>query len=139
MIQGLVSIIVVNWNGKDVIGPCLKSLTAQTYESREIIVVDNGSTDASLKIIREEYGSSVVIAENFKTLGFAEGATVGIRLSRGEFVALLNSDARAKEDWIEKLVDGIRRSESIGMCASKIYLAGEEKVLDNTGLVLSRD
>lgn len=137
--KDLVSVIVLNWNGEGVIGPCLESLLGQTYQPREIIVVDNGSTDGSLEVIKERYQSSVILIENKKNLGFAEGVNIGIRASSGEFIALLNDDAVAEEDWIENLVKGFERAPSIGMCASKVYLTDRQKVFDNTGLVITCD
>ena len=139
MITGLVSVIVLNWNNKDVISDCLDSLLRQAHKNHEIILVDNGSRDGSLEMIKEKYGSSVIIIKNPKNLGFAEGVNIGIKASRGEFVALLNSDATAKENWLEEMIKAISRSESFGMCACKIYLAGRDHVIDNTGALISRD
>ena len=139
MIQGLVSTIVLNWNGKDVIGACLESLTRQTYQPHEIIVVDNGSRDGSLEWVRDHFGLHVTLIKNKENLGFAEGVNVGLKAARGEFIALLNSDASADPKWIEQLVAGIRRSETTGMCASKALLRGQDRLLDNTGEVITRD
>ena len=140
MIQkGLVSIIILNWNGKGVIFDCLESSLSQGYYPREIILVDNGSTDGSLEILREKYSSRLKIIANATNLGFAEGVNVGIKASQGEFIALLNSDAVARNNWIEELAKAMNRSDSIGMCACKIYLADRDAVLDNTGEVICRD
>ena len=139
MKKELVSAIVLNWNNKEVIFPCLDSLLRQTYEQHEIILVDNGSQDGSLEAIKERYAKRLRIVENGKNLGFDEGVNIGIRASDGEFIALLNSDAVAERDWIEHLVRGIQGAGQIGMCASKIYLADQEGVLDNTGEILYRD
>ena len=139
MIKDLVSTIVLNWNDKEYIFDCLESLLAQTYSPQEIILVDNGSTDGSLPMLKEKYGSSINIICNAKNLGFAGGVNAGIYVARGEYIALLNSDAVAKENWIEELVAGMRRRNSVGMCASKIYLAGRQGILDNTGEVICRD
>lgn len=139
MIPGLVSVIVLNWNGKEVIFECLDSLLGQTYRSREIVLVDNGSTDGSLALLRERYGSSVTIVANPSNVGFAEGCNIGIRASKGEFIALLNSDATAEPFWLEELVRGLQRDPLVGMCASKIYLSGPDRVIDNTGQVITRD
>ena len=139
MIPGLVSVIVLNWNGKEVIFECLDSLMGQSYRSREIVLVDNGSTDGSLELLRERYGSSITIVANPSNVGFAEGCNVGIRASKGEFIALLNSDATAEPLWLEELVKGLQKDPLVGMCASKIYLSGEGPVIDNTGQVITRD
>jgi GT2 family glycosyltransferase len=137
--NGLVSVIVLNWNGKEIILACLDSLFQQTYSPFEITLVDNGSTDGSLEIIEQKYGHHLKIIRNDKNLGFSEGVNVGIRSSQGEYIALLNSDATVKENWLDELVKKIRVSGSIGMCASKIYLAGKPGILDNTGELICRD
>lgn len=139
MTPGLVSTIVLNWNGKDIIFPCLNSLCKQTYPYHEIILVDNASTDGSVELIEKEYGHVVTIVRNPKNLGFAEGVNTGIRNSRGEFIALLNSDATVKNNWLEQLVRKMQSSESLGMCACKVYLADREGILDNTGELFCRD
>lgn len=139
MIPSLVSVIVLNWNGKEVIFECLDSLLCQSYQHREIVLVDNGSRDGSLELIRERYGSSITIAANSVNLGFAEGCNVGIRASKGEFIALFNSDAVAEHSWLGELVNGIQSDLHVGMCASKIYLRGQDSVIDNTGQMITRD
>ncbi len=141
---GMVSAIVLNWNGKEVISDCIESLLAQTWEPREIIVVDNGSTDSSLEMIRKKYAHSIVLIENGENLGFAGGCNVGIRAARGEFIALLNSDATIEPDWMHEMVRGIREGgihegEKIGMAAGKIYFAHDRRRIENTGHIIYRD
>ncbi|MBU9889686.1 MAG: glycosyltransferase family 2 protein [Candidatus Omnitrophica bacterium] len=138
MSQPLVSVIVLNWNGKDVIFECLDSLLRQTYESVEIILVDNGSTDGSLELIQERYDASLKIIVNPTNVGFAEGCNVGIRASRGELIALVNSDATLEGSWIEEMVKGMH-DPSVGMCASKIYYYGKPGLIENTGQTITRD
>jgi GT2 family glycosyltransferase len=144
LIKGLVSTIVLNWNGKEVIFHCIDSLLAQTYRAKEIILVDNGSVDGSLPMIRQKYGAAIVVIENGENLGFAEGCNVGIRASQGEFIALLNSDATVEKNWMEEMVHGLQKAgvhegEKIGMAAGKIYFSGDDKRIENTGHVIYKD
>ncbi len=139
MIPGLVSVIVLNWNGKEVIFDCLDSLLVQTYPQKEIILVDNGSCDGSLEMIREKYPQGIKIIVNPENLGFAGGCNVGMHASQGEWIALINSDSTVEKNWIEEMVKGIRKSVSIGMAACKIYFWGKDKILENTGQTISRD
>lgn len=139
MIPSMVSAIVLNWNGKGVIFECLDSLLAQTYGLYEVIVVDNGSEDGSLALIKDRYRSRIKVIENPVNLGFAEGCNVGIRASSGEFIALANSDTRLDKNWMTEMVKGLGRFDSVGMGACKIYLAGLDGVFENTGQILSRD
>jgi len=139
-ISPLASVIVVNWNGKAVIEDCLHSLSQQTYSSLEIIVVDNGSIDSSVALIREKYGDLVHLVQNQANLGFAGGNNVGIRVSRGKYILLLNNDATADPRWVEELVKVAESDPSIGMCASKIYSFDEPEILDSAGgLLIYRD
>lgn len=139
MISGMVSAIILNWNGKDVIVDCIESLLLQDYASKEIIVVDNGSADGSLEMIREKYKGKIILIENGANLGFAEGCNVGIRAAKGEFIALVNSDSAMRADWMTEMVKGIRKSVSIGMCACKIYFWKQDGTIENTGQTISRD
>lgn len=139
MISGLISAVVLNWNGKNVISDCLDSLLAQTYPLREIIVIDNGSGDGSLEMIRQRYSGNIRIIQNSENLGFAEGCNIGIRAARGEFIALINSDAALHAEWMNEMARVMRVSEKIGMCASKIYFWEKKETLENTGQTISRD
>ncbi|MDD5671846.1 MAG: glycosyltransferase family 2 protein [Candidatus Omnitrophica bacterium] len=137
--KNLVSAIVLNWNGKDVTSRCVDSLLKQTYQSLEIIVVDNGSEDGSLAMIRKKYGENIRVIENGKNLGFAGGCNVGILASRGEYVALINSDATVEKNWLEEMVKGIQLDENYGMAAGKIYFSNDKGLIENTGHVVYRD
>ena len=71
MIQ-TISVIIVNWNGRKWLKSCLDSLQEQTYEKLEIVVVDNASSDNSIKFIERNY-SQVKLLKSNKNLGFAGG------------------------------------------------------------------
>ena len=135
----MISAIVLNWNGKDVICACLDSLLTQTYKSYEIIVVDNDSSDGSLEMIKEKYASQIKIIENKKNLGFAEGCNVGIRASEGDLIMLLNSDATVKENWMREMANVMESDSLVGMSAGKIYFSDERDILENTGHIIYKD
>ena len=120
----LASIIVVNWNGKEFIRPCLRSLLDQSYPNREIIVVDNDSSDGSADIIEGEF-PRVRLIRNGTNVGFAEGNNIGIRESRGEIVCLFNPDAVSERDWLSVLVRSLQSSDRAGACAGKLYYLGD--------------
>src|SRR6187455_994861 len=88
-----VSIVVPTWNGEHFLGPCLEAVGAQSYHEIEVIVVDNGSTDASRALLASRFPSARVVtfAEN---RGFSVAVNAGIQASAGDVVALLNNDAR---------------------------------------------
>ena len=135
----LVSVVVVNYNRADLLRECLVSLAAQTYPFLEILVVDNGSSDHSLKVVRSFSDERFRLLSQDHNLGFAGGCNVAIREARGEFVALINNDAVATERWIEKLINVIRSSDpSIGMWASKV-LFFETDIIDKAGHLIYPD
>lgn len=134
----LVSVIVVNWNGRDYLMECLESLRSQTFIDFEIIVVDNGSTDGSVEMIRSHFPDCLII-QNTCNYGFARGNNQGIEKAKGEYIALLNNDAQADCLWLEELVKAAEEDRRAGMLASKIYLQGSSKVIDNVGHLIYRD
>lgn len=116
----LVSIIVVNWNGRDCIKLCLGSLLSQDYPNYEIIVVDNASTDGSTDIIKKEF-PVVKLIKNKHNLGFAAGCNVGIRTANGKLIAFFNNDAIAEKDWLTILVKELVKSSDVGIVSGPIY------------------
>jgi GT2 family glycosyltransferase len=134
----LVSVIIVNWNGRHLLGECLDSLLVQRFRDFEIIVVDNGSQDGSVEYVRERYPSVrlVVLPEN---TGFAGGNNAGIRIARGNYVALLNNDTRTDPDWLASLAREAETSPAMGMWASKILSYDQPDIIDNVGLLIYRD
>ncbi|MGB9940894.1 glycosyltransferase family 2 protein [Methanosarcina sp.] len=136
-----VSIIILNWNGKENTVNCLEALKLTTYSNYEIIVVDNGSTDGSVKYFKDHY-PEIKLIENGSNLGFAEGNNVAIRevLKRGEikYIALLNNDTIVEPDWLEYLVNALESDESVGSCQPKILLLNNPDTIDAIGISVNR-
>jgi len=139
MSSPLVSVIVVNWNGKEHLEECLCSLRSQTFSDFEAILVDNGSTDGSVEYIQGNFADWVRILKNARNEGFSGGNNRGIREARGKYIALLNNDARADAHWLEELVRIAEDNPRVGMLACKIYLQEKLKILDNTGHLIYPD
>lgn len=133
-----ISVIIVNWNGRQFIGPCLDSLREQLFRDFEIIVVDNGSQDGSVEYIRRQFPETVLLALSHN-LGFAGGSNAGIKASTGRYIALLNNDTIVSRDWLTELVRAVEDNSSVGMWASKILSMDNPEILDNTGLLLYWD
>jgi GT2 family glycosyltransferase len=134
-----VSVIIVNWNGRDCLKDCLDSLRAQTFPDFEVILVDNGSTDGSVQYLRENYSGWVRVLSNPRNEGFSGGNNRGIRASLGKYVVLLNNDARADSRWLEEMVKAAEENPRAGMLACKIYLQGGARIIDNVGHLMYRD
>src|SRR5947207_2065705 len=84
------SVLIVNYNGSSLLSDCLKSLTACTGEKREIVVVENGSTDDSVGVLARF--PRVKVVHSGRNLGFAGGNNLGLRECQGDYVLLLNND-----------------------------------------------
>lgn len=127
-----ISVVVVNWNGRRFLQPCLDSLLRQTDCDYEIILVDNGSTDGSVAFVKARY-PTVTVIENPRNEGFARGANLGIRVGRGELVALLNNDAVASPQWLAELAKEFTTDPRIGLCGSKLLRQEDPQIIDHAG------
>ena len=133
------AVIVLNWNGEDVIHDCLESLRSQTH-SANIIIVDNASTDNSVNIIRENFSEFSLLQLNENT-GFAKGNNEGLNFALEKFpnlkyVALLNNDTKAQPDWLEKLTSALEKNPDCGIAASKLLCWDGDnpaEVIDSAG------
>ena len=135
----LVSVIIVNWNGKHLLDDCLGSLMAQTWSERELILVDNGSRDGSVEYVLERY-PHVRVVRLGENRGFAGGNNAGMRHVSGKYVALINNDTKADPEWLAQLVETAETSSPFtGMWACKILVYDRPTIIDNVGLLLYRD
>jgi GT2 family glycosyltransferase len=97
------SVVIVNWNGRDWIGRCLASIPEAALDSdTEVIVVDNHSTDSSVSYIRETF-PTVRVIESSENLGFGRGAQAGVESAEGAFVTVANADVVFGPGSIDRL------------------------------------
>jgi GT2 family glycosyltransferase len=127
-----VSIIILNYNGGQNVIECIESVMNIDYPNYEIIVVDNASTDVSLKNIKIKY-SSVKIIENRNNLGVPEGYNVGIRESNAAFLLLLNDDAVVGKNILKDLVNVILADTNIGIVGPTIFYKDKPNVIWSAG------
>jgi GT2 family glycosyltransferase len=139
----VISVIVVNWNRREMLRGCLESLARQEGADFEIVVVDNGSSDGSAEMVEKEFGGdlakNVRLIRNSENRGFCAANNQGIRAARGEFIALLNNDAQAEPHWLRALgavLDGRPRA---GMAASKILCWEDPGRIDKAGHLIFLD
>ena len=122
MDQRKVHVIILNWNGREVLGQCLDSLMRVTDPPLEIIVVDNGSTDSSTEIVRQRF-PGVKLIENRENLLFAAGNNVGIEAALeggAEFILLLNNDTEVDPGFAAELLHAFD-DPAVGAAGPKIY------------------
>lgn len=133
-----VAVVIVNYNGGNALLRNLDSMRQQSYRVSEIVVVDNQSTDGSLKKAREQF-PNVTFIENSYNAGWGVGCNVGIQATKSEFIALANNDAYLDPRCIEKMVHAIQLRPDYGSCASRILLWDDPKTLEAAGVSIYRD
>jgi len=118
----MASVVVLNWNGKPFLENCLGSLLDQDYSSYEVLLVDNGSTDGSLEMVREKFGgdSRIRIVELNKNYGFSKGNNIGVAHAQGNYVIILNNDTKVRETFVRELVTIAESDPEIASVGCKI-------------------
>jgi GT2 family glycosyltransferase len=127
-----VSVIIVNYNGRQHLGALLDSLARQVRPADEVILVDNASSDGSAAYVRQQF-PRVDVVELRDNVGFAEGNNIGVARSRGQYVALLNNDTIVDERWLAELVRALEVDGGTGAVVPKIYKAHAYPRLDCAG------
>lgn len=130
--MSLFSVVIPNWNGVRHMPACLEALRAQSYESVEVIVVDNASTDGSQALITAQFPEVRLVAlpEN---RGFTGACNAGMQAAQGEFIALLNNDTEVDPNWIASVIDAFNRHPEAGIVASKMLLFNDRQRFHTTG------
>ncbi|RMF97189.1 MAG: glycosyltransferase family 2 protein [Candidatus Schekmanbacteria bacterium] len=133
-----VSVTIVNWNGGEYIEKCLRSLEKQTHKNMEIIVVDNNSTDESIKIL-ERYSSKIKLIQNNHNLGFSKAHNQAIKAATGKYIMPLNFDVTLDPNFIYEMLKAIKFSSEIGMASGKLYKKKDDKnrIIDTTGITMN--
>ncbi len=109
----LLSIIIINYNGKHFLDACLKSIERYILCSKEIIIVDNNSNDGSREFI-QKYFPHVTLINSPKNLGFAKGNNLGVDAASAEFILLLNNDTQLKKPLVP-LLTSLMEIEDFGI------------------------
>ncbi len=127
-----VSVIIVNYNAGKYLRPCIESLLSQTLVNFECFLIDNGSTDGSLDTL-PELDDRFTIIEAKKNLGFAVANNRAASQASADWIALLNPDAFARFDWLEKGLNARTGLPNTAMVGSTQYLALEPEKFDGLG------
>lgn len=115
------SIIIINWNVKELLRKCLNSIYNTVLNvSFEIIVVDNASKDGSSEMVKKEF-PEVKLVINKKNLGFPKANNQAIKVSNGEYILLLNPDTVVRGNALEQMVDFLEDNPNIGAVGPKIF------------------
>lgn len=100
----MVSIIILSYNTKELLKNCINSIFTQLKGEFEVIVVDNASSDGSVKEVRALKNSRIKIIENKKNIGFAGGCNIGAEKAKGEYLLFLNSDTEVKDESVLEIL-----------------------------------
>lgn len=120
------SIVILNYNTKELTLNCLESLSKVKEELNfEIIVCDNGSTDQSVKFIRSRY-PNVKVVENKANLGFARGNNAAKDVVKGKYVLFLNSDTLVYKNTLRKCYEYMELNQDVGALTCKTVLPSGE-------------
>lgn len=125
-----VNIVVLNYNGKDVLKKCLASLFRLDYPDFEVVVVDNDSKDGSLEEAKNDFARATFI-KNDGNLGFSAGNNVGIKYSlekQAKYILLLNNDTEVERNMLSRLIGVMEKNQEIGVL-SPIITKGDSKEL----------
>jgi len=128
------SIVIPNWNGRDLLEKYLPSvLAAARLDPRnEVIVVDNGSTDGSADFVRSHFPQVRLLALP-RNLGFGGGSNAGFLAAKNDIVVLLNSDMRVDSGFLNPLLEGFNDPQVFAV-SCQIYLSDASKRREETGL-----
>lgn len=137
--KDFVSVTIVTYNSGRFIKRCLESVLDQQYEPKEIIIVDNGSTDGTIDIL-EQFEDRCHIVYNRDNIGFAAAQNQAIRLSGGDWILTLNPDVLLLPGFIDALVDAGGIDPLVGAACGKLltirsnFDLPEKPLVDSTGI-----
>lgn len=120
------SIIILSYNTSELLLLCIQSIISQ-YKKQleqkqfEIIVVDNNSTDTTISDIKKNDSHRFIrLIENKENTGFSKGCNIGAQRAKGKFLLFLNSDTQIKDDGFEKMVEFLRKNETVAIVGAKM-------------------
>ena len=128
-----VSVVIVNFNGRELLRQCLLTLLDTDYPNYDVVVVDNASTDGSLAEIEASFGSNplITIVENSENLGHSEGCNIGAKMTKGQYIVFVDSDIEFEEkNWLWELANVMENDKKVGLAQAKIVLSENKHCLD---------
>ncbi len=133
--SNFVSIVILTFNQLQYTKQCVKSIQQHTLEPHEIIFVDNGSRDGTVKWLRKltQGNPNYKLIENNSNMGFSKGCNQGIRASSGEYLLLLNNDVVVTENWLTGMLECLNSAPDTGFVGPMTNsISGPQRVMDDT-------
>lgn len=135
------SIVIVNYNGKNVLSNCIQSILKNNYPDFEIIIVDNNSSDDSVKYVTKKYSkflNKIKIIVLNKNYGPAFARNEGVNSSKGKIIAFLDNDTEVDKNWLKASKIEFDNDPKIGCIQSKLLLLDEKNKFDYAGDYLNQ-
>ena len=133
-----ISLVVLNWNGKQHLETCFNSINEQTYKDFETLLVDNGSNDGSVELVKEKFPWIKIISLP-KNIGFPRGNNEGIKRTNGEYVLTLNNDTKLDKDTLKNLMEAVEKNPGVGLFSLKMVFFYEPNLINSTGTLVYKD
>ena len=134
MKKPLISIIITNYNGGNLLLQCLESVYNSNYQNYEVILVDNNSNDNSHLNAKKQFSEIIVISNN-KNFG-SVGRNSGIKIAKGEFIVLLDNDTKVNTDWLDEFLKNYKIN-GYGMYQGKLLLMDEPNKINSAGCMIN--
>ena len=129
-----VSIIIPTWNSAKMLQKCLECLSHQTFQGFETIIIDNASSEKSFENLQKKWSGLIVRIKKLEVnKGFAAANNIGVRLARGQWLALLNADAFPEPEWLERLLSAAKENPEYISFSSRQIQANSSDLLDGAG------
>ncbi len=136
----LFSVVIVNYNGKEHLQRCISSVLNSDYPNLEVILVDNGSTDGSVKLVDDLFGAEprfnlILSGKNF---GPAKARNLGSERAKGDYLAFLDNDTEVDKLWLKAAFVQMSNQPEVGAIQCKLLLMDERDKFDYAGDYLSQ-
>ena len=127
-----ISIIIPHYNNYQILNDCLESLYESELHGAEIIIVNNNSTDDSIKKIITKFSNPIIISTP-TNLGYAGGCNYGAKHAKGELLVFLNNDTEVDKEWLSQLIKTMGNQAHIASVQPKILNKNNQKTFDYAG------
>lgn len=124
----LVTVLMSVYNGEKYLSEAIESILNQTYKNFEFLIIDDGSTDSSKKIVKSYNDSRIKLIENEENIGLTRSLNKGIELSKGKYIARMDADDISFPERLEKQVDFMENHEDVAVCGSCAGIINEKDI-----------
>ncbi len=134
----MIAVVILNWNGRNFLEKFLPSVVERSHDAK-VVVADNGSTDDSVELLRQQFSDSVEVVELDKNYGFAEGYNRALNEVRSrsngecEYYVLLNSDVDVSPDWLPPIEKLFNEDSNLAAIQPKILSFGRHTHFEYAG------